>query len=174
MNTVQAARTGTALKRAALYLRVSTDRQTKRDGSDREGYSLPAQREEATRKARQYLGAEVVAEFSDPGRTGGNPNRPGLQALLRRIRDKGDIDYVVVWKLARFSRYPKFDEEIEEEFIRRGVQLVSVVRRIINGYEVGTIDFDPDRADLIRWLFKAYASGIYSIAALAQEARTRA
>lgn len=70
-----------------------------------EMHSIPAQREAGTRKAEE-LRAKVVAEFSDPGITGRSDRRPGLQALLERIRTKGDIDLVIVWKLSRMSRSP--------------------------------------------------------------------
>ena len=43
------------LKRAVLYLRVSTERQA-RSGGEAEGYSIPAQREAGRRKA-ESLGA---------------------------------------------------------------------------------------------------------------------
>lgn len=49
-----------ALKRAVVYLRVSTARQAHKDGEE-EGYSLPAQREACQRKA-DSLGATVVDE----------------------------------------------------------------------------------------------------------------
>ena len=139
-------------KRAVLYLRVSTESQTGRDG-DSEGYSIPAQREAGTRKAEE-LRAKVVAEFSDPGVTGRSDRRPGLQALLERIRTKGDIDLVIVWKLSRMSRSPLIDENLELEFLAYGVRLVSctenidvtpsgrLLRRIlgtINAYEIDNL-----------------------------------
>ena len=141
-----------AVKRAVLYLRVSTDSQVGRDG-DAEGYSIPAQREAGHRKA-QELGAEVIQEYADPGISGRTSQRPGLQALLERIRTRGDVDYVIVWKLSRWSRSPLVDATLELELIERGVRLVSVtenidetpggklLRRIlgtINAYEVDNL-----------------------------------
>lgn len=49
------------MKRAALYLRVSTDRQVGRAFSQ-EGYSVETQRDACLRRARQ-LEAEVLAEY---------------------------------------------------------------------------------------------------------------
>ena len=213
-------------KRAALYLRVSTESQTGRDG-DAEGYSIPAQREAGARKAEE-LGAEVVAEFSDPGVTGRSDRRPGLQALLERIRSQGDIDMVIVWKLSRMSRSPLIDENLELEFLAHNVRLVSctenidgtpggrLLRRILgtinayeidnlaqnvssgmerkaktggtvaraplgyinvrkfeNGVEVRTVEVDPERAPLVQWAFKAYASGDYTLTRLHEEVTDR-
>ncbi len=115
-------------KRAVLYLRVSTESQTNRDG-DAEGYSIPAQREGCLRKAAE-LGAEVVGEYSDPGISGRTAKRPGLQAMLARIATTGDIDYVVVWKLSRLSRSPLLDATLELELIEHQVRLVSVTENI--------------------------------------------
>jgi DNA invertase Pin-like site-specific DNA recombinase len=57
-----------AMKRAAIYLRVSTVAQATR-GREPEGYSIPAQREACQAKAAE-LDAEVVAEYVDRGRVG--------------------------------------------------------------------------------------------------------
>ena len=51
------------MKRAILYLRVSTARQATQ-GGEAEGYSIPAQRGACQRKATD-LGAEVVDEYVD-------------------------------------------------------------------------------------------------------------
>ncbi len=216
----------TITKRAAIYLRVSTEMQTGRDG-DAEGYSIPAQREAGTRKAAE-LGAELVAEFSDPGVSGQTDKRKGLQALLERIRTVGDIDYVIVWKLSRLSRNPLLDATLELELKEHGVRLISVtenidetpggkllkrilnvinayevdnlsqgvsagiskkarsggtptraplgyinVRRIVDGNEIRTVETDPDRASLVQWCFKAYATGTYTITSLQREATAK-
>ena len=51
--------------RAVVYLRVSTSKQADK-AEDKDGYSLPAQREACYRKAEQ-LGAEVVDTYVDRG-----------------------------------------------------------------------------------------------------------
>ncbi len=53
------------MKRAAIYLRVSTSAQAKRN-REPEGYSIPAQREACQRKA-STIDAEIVAEYVDAG-----------------------------------------------------------------------------------------------------------
>ncbi len=71
------------MKRAVIYLRVSTDQQAATD-YDPEGFSVPAQRQACRRKAEQ-LGAEVVAEYLDVGESAKTADRPHLRAMLERI-----------------------------------------------------------------------------------------
>lgn len=67
-------------KRAAIYLRVSTPRQARKN-NEAEGYSIPQQREYCQRRARE-LGAEVVQEYIDAGESARGSDREGLQAML--------------------------------------------------------------------------------------------
>src|SRR5437867_1163391 len=91
-----------ATKRAVIYLRVSTTDQANTD-RDVEGFSIPAQREACFRKASE-LGAEVVDEYLDRGESGRSADRPALQLMLGRIRQLGDVDYVIVHKIDRLAR----------------------------------------------------------------------
>ena len=88
--------------RAVLYLRVSTTRQA-RSGGETEGYSIPAQRAACPRKAAD-LSAEVVDEYVDAGASARSADRPALQALLDRLIEQRDIDYVIVHKIDRLAR----------------------------------------------------------------------
>ncbi len=65
---------------AVSYIRVSTAQQAQR-GGERDGFSIPAQRE-ANKRQADGLGAVVAAEFVDRGQSGRNTNRPGLQQML--------------------------------------------------------------------------------------------
>ena len=47
------------------------------------------------------------------------------------------------------------------------------VRRIENGYEVRTVDVDPERAPLMTWAFTAYATGEWTIRRLVDELTRR-
>jgi len=85
------------VKRAALYLRVSTLKQAAKD-DDPEGYSVPAQKEAGYRKA-ESLGAEVVAVAIDKGESAKTAGRREFQRLLSRIRTQHDIDYLIVDKV---------------------------------------------------------------------------
>lgn len=87
------------MKRVALYLRVSTNRQ------DIEGYSIPLQRERliAYCKAKGWI---VAGIFVDPGHSGSTIERPGITQLIDGV-EAGKFDIVLVYKLDRLSRSQK-------------------------------------------------------------------
>ncbi|MGH2554570.1 MAG: recombinase family protein, partial [Actinomycetota bacterium] len=115
-------------RRAVIYLRVSTEQQTKRAGTD-EGYSIEYQRDVCRRKA-QGLGAVVVDEFVDAGESAKTADRPALQAMLERVEREHDVDYVIVHKLDRLSRNRLDDAMISVQIEAAKAQLVSVVENI--------------------------------------------
>jgi site-specific DNA recombinase len=80
--------------RAALYIRVSTDEQSK------EGYSLDAQLDKlnAFCYSQGWLAAKL---YREEGQSAKDMNRPQLKKLLREL---DDIDVVLVYKLDRLSR----------------------------------------------------------------------
>ena len=116
-----------ALKRAAVYLRVSTARQANKNG-EAEGYSIPAQRAVCSRKAAE-LGAEVTEEYVDAGASARSADRPGLQALLTRV-EVGDLDFVIVHKLDRLARDRADDVMIGIKIHQAGAVLVSASEQI--------------------------------------------
>ncbi len=121
--------TATAEKRAVLLLRVSSDGQVNKD-YDAEGLSLPAQRDACARLAEQ-LGATVVDEYVEPGTSGGFMHkRKVFQAMLARIEDEGDIDFVIVWSISRFARNQEDHWTAKGLITRAGASLVSVKERI--------------------------------------------
>ncbi len=86
-------------KKAALYIRVSTDAQFE------EGYSVDAQKEMlaaycATKGWKKY------EFYIDGGFTGSNIERPQMQRLIEEVR-RGLVSAVVVYKLDRLSRSQK-------------------------------------------------------------------
>src|SRR5450830_1657814 len=83
----------TAPLRAALYARVSTDRQ-----------STENQLREL-RQAAQRLGWEVAGEFVDRGISGakGRKDRPQLDSMLKGVARK-DFDVVASWSVDRLGR----------------------------------------------------------------------
>lgn len=107
------------MKRAALYIRVSTMEQAK------EGYSIPAQ----TEKLKSYASAKDMAIFktyTDPGYSGAKLDRPALQEMIRDI-EKGKIDTVLVYKLDRLARSQKITLYlIEDVFLKNNVDFVSL------------------------------------------------
>ncbi len=118
------------MKRAAIYLRVSTAEQTTRAYSE-EGYSIEAQREACVRKIA-LLEAELApgGEYVDRGESARSAKRPQLQALLGRLREGRDLDYVIVHKLDRLARNLADHVEITLAIKAAGAELVSVVEQI--------------------------------------------
>lgn len=114
--------TSDSSKRAALYFRVSTNRQAEHD------LSIPDQRRQATAfcKAR---GWDVAVEFVEPGASGTDDRRPELQRLLDMATAGGaPFDVVVVHSFSRFAR----DHIALEYHVRRlrkaGIRLVSITQ----------------------------------------------
>lgn len=84
------------LKRAALYVRVSTNYQIDKD-------SLPLQRKDLKEYAKYALGIDDVEIFEDAGYSGKNTDRPAYQRMMEKCR-KGNFTHIVVWKIDRISR----------------------------------------------------------------------
>ncbi len=112
---------------AVVYLRVSTKEQAERAG-EREGFSIPAQREACYRKA-EALGAQVVAEFVDAGESARSANRPELKKMLTFVADH-KVGFVIVHKVDRLARNRVDDVEINLQLRAAGAQLVSVSENI--------------------------------------------
>jgi site-specific DNA recombinase len=121
--------TQTETKQAVMYLRVSSAQQADKD-FDKEGFSIPAQREACQREADK-LGALIVpeGEYIDRGESAKTTKRPALRAMLARI-ERGDIDYVIVHKVDRLARNRADDIEIVMAIRKAGAQLVSVTENI--------------------------------------------
>jgi site-specific DNA recombinase len=114
---------------AVLYLRVSTPSQVNTD-YDPEGISIPAQREACLRKAAQ-LGAEVVDEYIEPGRTATSMDkRPAFQEMLERIRTQRDVTHVIVYKLSRMNRNRVDDAFVLARLRKYKATLVSATESI--------------------------------------------
>jgi site-specific DNA recombinase len=119
--------TKTDLKRAVIYLRVSSSQQADKD-FDAEGFSIPAQRE-ACRREADKLDAEVVDEYTDRGESAKTANRPALRAMLDQLEGNG-ADYVIVHKVDRLARNRADDVEIVMAIRKAGAQVVSVTENI--------------------------------------------
>lgn len=80
-------------KRAALYLRVSTDKQTTRN-----------QRRELEAAAERH-GWTIAAVYEDAGISGakGRQDRPGLDAMLKAVARR-EFDMVMAWSVDRLGR----------------------------------------------------------------------
>jgi DNA invertase Pin-like site-specific DNA recombinase len=117
-------------------LRVSTTRQA-RSGGETEGYSIPAQRAACRHKAAD-LSAEVVDEYVDAGASARSADRPALQALLDRLMERRDVDYVIVHKIDRLARDRADDVAIGLAIHKAGAVLVSATESI-DGSPAGTL-----------------------------------
>ena len=82
--------------KVGLYLRVSTQEQAK------DGYSIGEQEERLKNYCKAMLW-DIHKIYVDPGYSGGDTNRPGLQDIIKDVK-AGELDKVVVYKLDRLSR----------------------------------------------------------------------
>jgi site-specific DNA recombinase len=115
--------------RAVVYLRVSSAGQVRRD-YDPEGISIPAQREACHRKAQQ-LSLTIVDEYVEPGRSALEMSkRAAFQQMLARIREAGDLDHVIVYKLSRMARNRVDDAIVMADLRRHGVTLISATESV--------------------------------------------
>lgn len=107
------------MKKALLYIRVSTSRQ------DQEGYSIPMQKDRLISFCKAK-GWAVVGVFVDPGFSGASLDRPGMDALIDAVNEgKGDV--VLVYKLDRLSRSQRdVLYLLEDVFEPQGVAFVSM------------------------------------------------
>lgn len=116
--------------RVALYIRVSSQEQAD------EGYSIGEQ----TERLKKYCEAmewDIYKIYVDPGYSGGNIDRPGLQELTKDVANE-DIDKVVVYKLDRLSR-SQFDTLylIEKVFLENDTDFVSMTENFDTSTPLG-------------------------------------
>ncbi len=109
--------------KAIGYVRVSTEEQAD------SGVSLEVQRD----RVKSYCRAkewELLETISDPGSSGKNLRRDGIQKVLSLCR-KQDVDVVVVAKLDRLTRHvADLGYLTRDIFTKNGVALASVVESI--------------------------------------------
>jgi site-specific DNA recombinase len=117
---------GTGIKRCTIYTRKSSE-----EGLYQDYNSLHAQRDacEAFVKSQSGEGGRVIkAAYDDGGFSGGTMERPALQQLLARIRQKL-IDVVVVYKVDRLTRSLADFARMIELFDAEGVSFVAVTQQ---------------------------------------------
>lgn len=104
------------------YCRVSTEEQAA------EGYSIEGQAD----KLRAYATLHDLGELTtiaDPGLSGKDMERPGLQRLLSMV-ESGHVTHVLVWRLDRLSRNLGDLQTLASGFLDRGVKLHSVTENL--------------------------------------------
>jgi site-specific DNA recombinase len=113
---------------AVIYLRVSSPGQL--TGHSQEGYSIEGQREACERHAER-LGARIVREYVEPGRTATNMRRPALQQMLADLVELRPT-FVIFYDLSRVAR-DEFDAFwLLREIEANGSKLESTLERIEN------------------------------------------
>ena len=118
----------TALKRIAIYARVSTTDQS----TDSQLLDL-----------RRYVserGWNIFKEYVDEGISGTKDSRPALNELMNDAR-KRRFDVVLVWRFDRFARSTKHLILALEEFKNLGIDFVSYQENIDTSSPLGSAIF---------------------------------
>ena len=115
---------GESQTRAALYARVSSERQADKD------LSIPAQLK-AMRDYAARKGWTVCSEYVDEARSARTADRPKFQEMISMARQKtAPFNAILVWKLSRFARNRE-DSIIYKKLLRKhGVEIVSINEQI--------------------------------------------
>ena len=114
---------GTVMKRAALYMRVSTVDQH------------PETQLLDLRQMAAQRGYEIVQEYTDRI-SGVKARRPGLDQLMREAR-RGRFDVVLVWASDRIARSTRHFLEVLDELNHLNVEFVSFREQIDTGGPLG-------------------------------------
>ena len=84
-------------KRALAYVRISSQRQTNGES--------PETQQQAIHTYADHNDIEIAKTFYDEAKSGKNTDRPALKELIQYASNhRGDIDYVIVYKMNRASR----------------------------------------------------------------------
>ena len=111
------------MKRAALYMRVSTVDQH------------PETQLLDLRQMAAQRGYEIVEEFTDRI-SGVKARRPGLDQMMKEAR-RGRFDVVLVWASDRIARSVKHFLEVLDELNHLGIEFVSFREQIDTGGPLG-------------------------------------
>jgi DNA invertase Pin-like site-specific DNA recombinase len=111
------------MKRAALYMRVSTLDQH----PETQLYDL--------HQMAQQRGYQIVEEYTDRI-SGAKARRPGLDALMRDAR-RGRFDVVLVWASDRIARSVKHFLDVLDELNRLNIEFISFREQIDTGGPLG-------------------------------------
>src|SRR5499425_2726417 len=118
------------MKRAALYMRVST----KGHGQTTETQAL------ALRDYAVHRGFQIVDDYRDEGISGSKDSRPALDRLMKDARAR-KFDVVIVARFDRFARSVSHLLRALEEFSHLGVDFVSLSESIDTSTPMGKMIF---------------------------------
>jgi DNA invertase Pin-like site-specific DNA recombinase len=124
-------------KRAALYVRVSTNNRASRNQAVYE--QNPEVQEQPLRQMAEARGWQIVRVYSDR-MSGAKESRPGLNALMQDAR-RGLLDVVVVWRFDRFARSIEQLVLALAEFRTLGIDFVSSQEALDTGTPMGKAMF---------------------------------
>ena len=124
------------LLRCAIYTRTSSEERLVQDYN-----SLAAQKDACdayilSQKQEGWVRSKKV--YSDGGYSGGNLERPALQALLSDIAAK-EVDIVVLYKIDRLTRSLRDFARLSEIFDRHGVSFVAVTQQFSTASSMGRL-----------------------------------
>ena len=111
------------MKRAALYMRVSTLDQH------------PETQMHDLHEMAKQRGYRIVQEYPDMI-SGAKARRPGLDAMMRDAR-RGQFDVVLVWACDRIARSVRHFLELLDEFNRLNIEFISFREQIDTGEPLG-------------------------------------
>jgi DNA invertase Pin-like site-specific DNA recombinase len=112
------------VKRAVLYLRVSTPDQT------------TANQAHDLRQMAAQRGYEIIQEYLDHGISGTRARRPGLDQMMADARH-GRFDLVMTWACDRVARSTKHFLETLDELNRLGIEFLSFRENLDTGGPLG-------------------------------------
>jgi DNA invertase Pin-like site-specific DNA recombinase len=122
----------TQIRRAAQYIRMSTDRQDLSPLVQKDGIAAFA----------CANGLEIVSSYEDAGKSGvGVSNRPSLRKLLRDVEDKAVFSVILVYDVSRWGRFQDVDAAAYYEYHCRlhGVQVIYVRESFANDQTPTTV-----------------------------------
>lgn len=123
------------LKRCVVYVRVSSEEQAKGQYT-----SLDAQRERCMHAVAMHEGDGWVhtATIKDPGYSGKDMNRPGIQELIRRVK-ANEFDVLLTYRIDRVSRSIMAFYDFYAVLQEHGVELVSLTESFDTSSTVGRL-----------------------------------
>ena len=107
------------MKRTAIYMRVSSDRQAQ------EGDSIPAQRDALRKYIDDHADLTYAGEYLDDGVSGTRDDRDELQRLLSDV-EEGRIDLIIVTKLDRLYRSIRHYLNLQDTLDRHNVNWLAI------------------------------------------------
>ena len=136
MSTHSPTEAPTRTKRALSYLRVSSEGQVNTDYV-RDGLSIEVQRDKRDIKAAE-LGAEIVEEFPDPGKSAyvDLHKRKEFLRMLEKLKEYNAnsatfIDYVIFLDLSRFARNAEDHFRCRRMIMETGARFVSIYEPMV-------------------------------------------